>query len=62
LLCEKETHTNRAGENFAVNFPTYHFHLEILVKKVRTNGILIDRKPLKRNHVLMEDKLDDISY
>jgi hypothetical protein len=33
-----------------------------LVKKVRTNGILMARKPLKRNHVLTEEKLDDISH
>jgi hypothetical protein len=31
-----------------------------LVKKVQTHGILIDRKPLKRNHVLTEEKVDDI--
>jgi hypothetical protein len=28
-----------------------------LVKKVRTHGILIDRKPLKRNRVLTEESL-----
>jgi hypothetical protein len=33
-----------------------------LVKKFRTHGILIDRKPLKRSHVLTEEKLDDISH
>ncbi|PNF15704.1 hypothetical protein B7P43_G12455 [Cryptotermes secundus] len=33
-----------------------------LVKKVRTHGILIDRKPLKRNRVLTEEKLDDIGH
>jgi hypothetical protein len=32
------------------------------VKKARTNGIIIDRKPLKRNHVLTEEKLDDIGH
>jgi hypothetical protein len=32
------------------------------VKKVRTNGILIDRKSLKRNDVLTEEKLDDIGH
>jgi hypothetical protein len=32
------------------------------VKKVRTHGILIDRKPLKRNQVLTEEKLGDIGY
>jgi uncharacterized membrane protein YczE len=31
------------------------------VKKVRTHGILIDRKPLKSS-VLIEGKLDDISH
>jgi hypothetical protein len=30
------------------------------VKKVRTHGILIDRRLLKRNRVLTEKKLDDI--
>jgi hypothetical protein len=33
-----------------------------LVKKVRTSGILIDRKSLKRNRVLTEEKLDDIDH
>jgi hypothetical protein len=33
-----------------------------LVKKVQTRGILIDRNPLKRNCVLTEGKLDDISH
>jgi hypothetical protein len=32
------------------------------VKKVRTHGILIDRKSLKGNRVLTEEKLDDIGY
>jgi hypothetical protein len=31
-----------------------------LVKKVRTHGILTERKPLKRNRVLTEEKLEDI--
>jgi hypothetical protein len=66
LLCEKQTHTNHTGENYAVNFPTKHFHLEItipkLVKKVQINGILIARKPLKRNRLSTEEKLDDISH
>jgi hypothetical protein len=31
-----------------------------LEKKVQTNRILIEKKPLKINHVLTEDKLDDI--
>jgi hypothetical protein len=33
-----------------------------LVKKVRTHGILINRKPLKRNRVLTEGELDDIDH
>jgi hypothetical protein len=33
-----------------------------LVKKVRTRGILINRKPLKRNRVLTEEKLHDIGH
>jgi hypothetical protein len=33
-----------------------------LVKKVRTNGISSDRKPLKRNRVLTEEKLEDIGH
>jgi hypothetical protein len=33
-----------------------------LVKKVRTHGILIDRKLLKRNRVLTEEKLDSIGH
>jgi hypothetical protein len=33
-----------------------------LVQKVRINSILIDRKPLKRNHVLSEENLDDIVH
>jgi hypothetical protein len=32
------------------------------VKKVRTHGILIGRKPLKRSSVLTEEKLDDIGH
>jgi hypothetical protein len=28
-LCEEKTHTNHSGENFALNFPTQHVHLEI---------------------------------
>jgi hypothetical protein len=32
------------------------------VKKVRTHGILIDRKSLKRDHVLTEEKLVDIGH
>jgi hypothetical protein len=32
------------------------------VKKVQTNGILIDTKPLKRNHVLTKEKPDDIDH
>jgi hypothetical protein len=31
-----------------------------LVKKVQIHGILIDRKPLKRNTILTEEQLDDI--
>jgi hypothetical protein len=31
------------------------------MKKVQTHGILTDRKPLKRNRVLTEEKLNDIS-
>jgi hypothetical protein len=31
-----------------------------LVKKVRTHSILIDRRPLKINRVLAEEKLDDV--
>jgi hypothetical protein len=33
-----------------------------LVKKVRCHGILIDRKPLKINRVLTEEKLNDIGH
>jgi hypothetical protein len=33
-----------------------------LVKKVRTRGISIDRKPLKRKRVLTEENLDDIGH
>jgi hypothetical protein len=32
------------------------------VKKVQTNGTLTERKPLKRNRVLTEEKLDDINH
>jgi hypothetical protein len=32
------------------------------VKEVQTHSILIDRKPLKRNRVLTEEKLDDIGH
>jgi hypothetical protein len=30
------------------------------LKKVRTHGFITDRKPLKRNRVLTEEKLDEI--
>jgi hypothetical protein len=33
-----------------------------LVKRVQTNGILMDRKPLKRNCVLTEEELDDTGH
>jgi hypothetical protein len=33
-----------------------------LVKKVQTYDILINRMPLKRNCVLTEEELDDISH
>jgi hypothetical protein len=33
-----------------------------LVTKVRTHGILIDRKPLKINCVLIEEKHDDSGH
>jgi hypothetical protein len=33
-----------------------------LVKKFRTHGILIDRRLLKRNRGLTEEKLDDIDH
>jgi hypothetical protein len=32
------------------------------VKKVRTHSILIERKPLKRNCILTEEKLGDIGH
>jgi hypothetical protein len=32
------------------------------VQKVRTHSILTDRKPLKRNRVLTEEKLDDMGH
>jgi tetrahydromethanopterin S-methyltransferase subunit G len=40
--------------------PIIKIIIKIIVKKVRTHGILIDRKPLRRNRVLTEEKLDDI--
>jgi hypothetical protein len=44
----------------------YCAHPEItiskFVKKVRTHSMLIGRKPLKRNRVLTEEKLDDIDH
>jgi hypothetical protein len=65
LLCEKETHTNRVGENFLRKFP-FSFPsgdtISKLLRKVRTNGILIDKKPLQRNRVLTEENLDKIGH
>jgi hypothetical protein len=55
VMC-KQTHTNHAEENFAINFLTQHVHLEI---QVWTHSILFDSKPLKWNHVITEEKLDD---
>jgi hypothetical protein len=63
LLCGKKTHTNRAGENFALNVicPSWDT-ISKLAKKVQTHSILIDRNPLKVNRVLTEEKLDDIGH
>jgi hypothetical protein len=36
------------------------YTISTLVKKDRTNSILIDRMPLKRNRVLTEEKLDEM--
>jgi hypothetical protein len=60
LLCEK-THTKSAEEFPETLCPTGDT-ISKLVKKVWTDGILIDRKSLKRNRVLIEEKLDDSSH
>jgi hypothetical protein len=39
---------------------THTMEFSFLVTKVRTHVTLIDRKPLKRNRVLNEEKPDDI--
>jgi hypothetical protein len=55
----KQSHTNHAGENFAINFPytacSSGDTVSKLVKKARTHRILIERKPLKRNRVLADE-------
>jgi hypothetical protein len=59
-----KTHTNYAGENFAVHFltcpsgDTYNFQ----ITEVRTHGISTDRTTLKIIRVLTEEKLDIISH
>jgi hypothetical protein len=61
---EIKTHTNHGGENFTLNFLTTCLSgdtISKLVKKVRTNIILLDRELLKRNRVLTEEK-PDISH
>lgn len=49
--------------HFALNFPTRYVRMEItifkFVTKVRTHGILTDRKQSKRNRVLTVEKPDD---
>jgi retron-type reverse transcriptase len=62
----KKTHINCAGEDFCHKFretacPSGDI-ISKLVTKVRTHGILMDRKPLKRNRVLSGEKLDDIHH
>jgi hypothetical protein len=57
---------NSFGRKFCPKFPDTTCPSENtsskLVKKAQTHGILIDRKPLKRHHVLTKEKLDDISH
>jgi hypothetical protein len=57
LLCE-----NKFRRKFRDTICPSGDTISKLVKKVRTLGILIDRKPLKINRVLTEEKLDDISH
>jgi hypothetical protein len=51
---------------FCLKFPDTTFPsrdtISKLVKKVRPHGILIGIKPLKRDHVLREEELDDINH
>jgi Fe-S-cluster containining protein len=57
---------NSCGRKCCCKFPETTFpsgdKMSKLMKEVRTNFILIDRKPLKRNHVLIEEKLDDFDH
>jgi hypothetical protein len=46
VMWKRKTHTNHTGENFTLNFPSQHVCM---------------RDMLKRNHVLTEEKLYDIS-
>jgi hypothetical protein len=58
-----KNYKNHAGENFIVNFLKGVPGNTIfkLMKKVRTDNILIGRRPLERNHVVTKEKFDDIS-
>jgi hypothetical protein len=64
--CDVKTksHSNLAGEIFALNFRTQHVLLEIQFPNQRQSsephGFLIDRKPLKINRVSTEEKLGGI--
>jgi hypothetical protein len=61
LLCGKENSYKASKRKFNLKFSNTTSPsgdtISKLVKKVQTHGILIDRKPLKRNRVLTEEKL-----
>jgi hypothetical protein len=57
----EQIHTNHARKKFRLPDTTFLSGNTIskLVQKVRTHGILIEKKPLKINRVLTTEKLDD---
>jgi hypothetical protein len=63
-MCKKNSYKS-CRRKFHCKFPEkktcpFKDTISKLVKKVRIHGILIERKPLKRNTVLTDEKLDDI--
>jgi hypothetical protein len=49
---KKKPHTNRAGENFTINFRTQHVHLEIQFPNFVYNITSMKRKEEKQKNVL----------
>jgi hypothetical protein len=52
------------GENFVVNLPKTQFQTQYasmnLLRKVRSAGIFLDKKSVKRRRVFTKEKVDEI--